>query len=250
VRVTVAGGTGVVGRHVVAALRRRGDDAVVLARSAGVDVVSGAGLDAALDGCDAVVDVVSVTTTRAAVAVEFFETATGNLVAAAARAGAGHVVALSIVGIDDVDLGYYRGKRVQEQVVRSGPVPWTVLRATQFHEFPGQLLGRQRGPVAFVPTMLSAPVAAAEAGAHVADLVHAGPQGMAAPLRGPETGRMVDLARRLVAATGRRRLVVPLPVPGASGRALRAGALVPGEPCVRGTLTFEEYLAGLPTVRS
>ena len=244
-KVAVAGGTGAVGRHVVAALAARGDEPVVLARSTGVDLVTGSGLDAALDGCDAVVDVATLHTMRAATAVAWFERATGGLVAAARRAGVGHVVLLSIVGVEDVDLGYYVGKRAQERVVRGGDVPWTVVRATQFHEFPGQLLAAQRGPVAVVPSMLSSTVAASEVGTHLADVVRSGAQGMATPVRGPQTHRMTELARRLVAATGGRRLVVPLPAPGRTGRGLRSGALVPGEPCVRGVQTFEEHLAGL-----
>lgn len=249
-RVAVAGGTGAVGRHVVAALAARGDEPVVLARSTGVDLATGHGLDAALDGCAAVVDVATLHTVRAATAVAWFERATGTLVAAARRAGVGHLVLLSIVGVDDVDLGYYVGKRAQERVVRTGGVPWTVVRATQFHEFPGQLLAAQRGPVAFVPSMLSSTVAASEVGEHLAGLAGAAAQGSATAVRGPQTHRMPDLARRLVAATGGRRLVVPLRAPGATGRRLRAGALVPGEPCVRGVQTFEEHLGTLRAARA
>jgi uncharacterized protein YbjT (DUF2867 family) len=244
-RVAVAGGTGAVGRHVVRALSERGDEAVVLARSVGVDLVDGTGLDVALDGCEAVVDVATVHTVRARTAVRFFEAATGNLVSAAARAGVGHVVVLSIVGIEVADLGYYLGKRRQEQVVKAGPVGWTVLRATQFHEFPGQVLSGIPGPVAVVPSMLSAPVAACEVGAHLVELVHSGPQGMAVPIGGPQTLRMVDMARQYLAATGRRRLVVPWRLPGRTGRALESGVLVPAEPFVQGVQTFAEYLEGL-----
>ena len=244
-RVAVAGGTGTVGRHVVRALAARGAEPVVLARSTGVDLLTGRGLDAALEGCSAVVDVTSVTTLRARVAVEFFETATGTLLTAAARAGAGHAVVLSIVGIDDVDLGYYVGKRTQERVVAAGPVPWTVLRATQFHEFPLQLLAGSHGPVAAVPSMRSAPVAATEVADLLADLVQGGPAGMTTPVRGPQTLGMVRMARQYAAATGSRRLVVPLRLPGATGRALASGALVPDEPSVRGVLTFAEHLATL-----
>jgi uncharacterized protein YbjT (DUF2867 family) len=244
-RVAVAGGTGLVGRLVVAALRERGDEPVVLARSTGVDLTTGAGLDAALDGCVAVVDVSNVTTTHRAVAEGFFDAATTRLVAAAHRAGAGHLVALSIVGIDDVDLGYYAGKRRQEQVVRAGAVPWTVLRATQFHEFAGQYAGGVRGPVLAVPSMLSRPVAAQEVAARLATLAAAGPGGDAPPFAGPRTMHLADMVRGYVRATGRRALVVPVRLPGAAGRAAAGGALVPAGPFVAGTRTFEEYLATL-----
>jgi uncharacterized protein YbjT (DUF2867 family) len=241
-RVAVAGGTGVAGAAVVRALATRGIECVVLARSTGVDVISGAGLNAALRGCDVLVDAVSVQALRASTAVVFFETAAANLVAAAGRAGVSHVVLLSIVGIDDVPMGYYVGKRAQERVVRAGPVPWTILRATQFQEFPAQLLAQQRGPVAFVPPMRCAPVAVREVGEYLADLVHAGPQGMAEPLRGPEELPLIDMARRVVSATGGRRWVAPLPALGRLGQALRQGVLVPADPCRRGRTTFAEYL--------
>jgi uncharacterized protein YbjT (DUF2867 family) len=135
-KVAVAGGTGVVGRHVVDVARERGHDVVVLARAEGVDLTTGAGLAERLVGVDAVVDVTSVGTQKRAEAEAFFGAVTRNLQAA----GAAHVVALSIVGIDDVDTGYYAGKRLQERLLTEGAVPWSVLRATQFHEFAEQVL--------------------------------------------------------------------------------------------------------------
>ncbi len=142
-KVAVAGGTGLVGRYVVEELGAAGHEPVVLSRSRGVDLVAGgAGLDAALDGVDAVVDVSNVTTTSARKSVAFFDAVGRNLLDAGERAGVRHHVVLSIVGIDRVGLGYYRGKLRQEDVVRGGSLPWSVLRATQFHEFAGQTLER------------------------------------------------------------------------------------------------------------
>jgi uncharacterized protein YbjT (DUF2867 family) len=246
-KIAVAGGTGLVGRYVVAVLRARGHEPVVLARSTGVDLTTGAGLDRALDGCAAVVDVSNVTTTRRAVAEAFFDAATTHLVDAAARAGAGHLVALSIVGIDDVDLGYYAGKRRQEQVVRAGAVPWTVLRATQFHEFAGQYAGGLRGPVVVVPSMLSRPVAAQEVADRLVGLATGLPLGDTTPIAGPATLRLADMVRGWCRATGRRALVVPVRLPGAAGRAAAGGALVPAAPFDAGTRTFGEYLSTLGT---
>ncbi|HET6166682.1 MAG TPA: SDR family oxidoreductase [Marmoricola sp.] len=242
-RIAVAGGTGVVGRHVVDRVRELGHDPVVLARSKGVDVLSGTGLAAALDGVDAVVDVTNVTTVSRSTAVSFFETATTTLVAAEKAEGVRHHVVLSIVGVDRVDLGYYIGKRRQEQLALAGPVPTSVLRATQFHEFPGQLIDRG-GPVTIVPTMLSQPIAAREVADALVDLALAEPSGLVADLAGPEQHRMVDLVRRVRDARGSRRPVVPLRLPGRVGAGLAGGALLPQEDGPRGRQTFDEWLSG------
>jgi uncharacterized protein YbjT (DUF2867 family) len=242
-RVAVAGGTGVVGRRVVEAVRAAGDEPVVLARSTGVDLVTGAGLDAALAGADAVIDVSNVATSRRGPAVAFFEAATGHLLAAGERAGVRHLVALSIVGIDRVDLGYYAGKRRQEELLAGGAVPWTVLRATQFHEFPAQLLGRSRGPVAVLPRMRVQPVAAREVAGALATLTAGPAAGMAPELAGPEVHELGDLARQLLRARGARRPVVSPRLPGATGRALAGGGLLPQGPGPRGQLTFAAWLA-------
>lgn len=242
-RVAVAGGTGLVGRHVAAALTAGGHRPVLLARSCGVDLISGAALDRVLAGVDVVVDVSNVTTVSRSRSVAFFTTATRRLLAAGARAGVRHHLVLSIVGVDRVDLGYYAGKRAQEDLALAGPLPVTVLRATQFHEFAGQLLARSRGPLALVPRMRVQPVAAGEVGQALADLAVGAPLGRAPDLAGPQVHELVDLVRRMLHARRSRRLVVPVRLPGPAGRAMASGALLPTEPGRRGRQTFTDWLA-------
>lgn len=243
-RVAVAGGTGVVGAKVVDRLSELGHDPVVLARSRGTDLTSGDGVEEALAGVHAVVDATSIATTSRAASVEFFTTVTRNLTRAGEAAGVAHHVALSIVGIDDIPFGYYQGKVAHEQAVAAASVPWSILRATQFLEFPGQLVERAKvGPVSFVPQMLSQPVAAVEVASALVDLALGEPTGRVPDLAGPREEQMVDLARRLVRHRGERRRVVGIPVPGAAGRAMRDGGLLPTGPGPRGTLTFDAWLA-------
>jgi uncharacterized protein YbjT (DUF2867 family) len=243
-RVAVVGGTGVVGRHVVAALAAGGHEPSVLARSTGVDVATGEGLDRALSGAQAVVDAGNVATLRRRTAVRWFGASTRRLLSAEREAGVQHHVLLSVVGIDRVDSGYYAGKREQEQVALAGSVPVTVLRATQFHEFPGQLLERSGlGPLAVVPRMQVQPVAAAEVGAALAELALGPAVGRAPDLAGPEVHDLVELVRRVVRARGGRQRVVPLRVPGTAGRRMRDGGLLPEGPGRRGVVTFDQWLA-------
>jgi uncharacterized protein YbjT (DUF2867 family) len=242
-RVAVAGGTGLTGRHVVESLTRAGHDPVVLSRSTGVDLVTGAGLATALAGADAVIDVSNVTTTKRSVAERFFTAATTNLRDAAAAAGVGHYVLLSIVGVDRVDLGYYAGKRRQEDLLAAGSVPWTVLRATQFHEFAEQVLERVRGPVAVIRAMRSRPVAVAEVADALVEAVAAGPaEAYATELAGPELLWLADMARLVLRRRGQRRWVLSVPLPGRVGRELRAGGSLPLDEFREGRRTFADYL--------
>jgi uncharacterized protein YbjT (DUF2867 family) len=246
VKVAVAGGTGLLGRLVVQALSEMGDKTIVLARSQGVDLTSGAGSEAALVGWEAVVDATNITTVRRRPAVRFFESVTRHLLGGAQGAGVAHVVTVSIVGVDRVDYGYFLGKRRQEQLLATGLVPWTLLRATQFHEFAGQVVARGGlGPVVAVPEMLCQPVAAAEAAGYLARLVHDGPQGVALPIAGPQRLGIADMVRGYLRATGQRRIVVPFRFPGRVGAAMATGGLVPDEPFRRGGTTFDAYLSGL-----
>ena len=244
-RIAVAGGTGVVGRHVVRELDTRGHKAVVLARSRGVDLTTGTGLDAALENVTAVIDVSNTNTARRAAAVAFFASVTNNLLQAEVRAGAGHHVALSIVGIDRVPMGYYQGKLHQEELcLASASVPATILRATQFHEFPAQLLARfpVTLPIVPIPLMLSQTVAAREVAQALVGAVLAEPAGRLPDLAGPHLERMDNLVRRLLRARGRRARVVPLRLPGRVGRAMADGSLLPTADGPRGAQTFEAWL--------
>ena len=245
-RIAVAGGTGWIGRLVVAALEAAGDEPVVLARATGVDLTAGTGLVERLAGVEAVIDVTNVVTQRAATSIGFFETVTARLLAAEGEAGVRHHVALSIVGADRVDLPYYRGKRRQEELVVADAAG-TVLRATQFHEFAAQMLAR-RGPFVIAPKMLSQPVAAVEVARHLAGLARGRPLGLADEIAGPEEHlRMTDMIRRLARATGDRRPVLPLGMPGRVGREMQDGALLPTGPGPRGSITFAAWLASQHT---
>jgi uncharacterized protein YbjT (DUF2867 family) len=238
--IAIAGGTGSVGRLVVESVRRLGAEPIVIARSQGVDLSTGTGLDNVLAGADAVIDVTNIVTQNRRRATAFFETSTRHLLEAEERHGVKHHVLLSIVGIDRVGLSYYQAKLAQEDLVRQGPVPWTILRATQFHEFAAQMLGD--GPIAVIPSMLSQPVAARDVADELVRLATAPAAGMAAELAGPCEERVPDMARRLASARGRHSLVVTLPLPGGAGRGMRTGALLPTGPGPRGTQTFDQWL--------
>lgn len=241
-RIAIAGGTGTLGRYVVDAVLAAGHEPTVISRSRGIDVITREGLDDALRGTTVVIDVTNMTTVSERKSTAFFQTATRNLIDAGQRAGVTHHVVLSIVGIDRVDLGYYTGKRVQERVALAGPVPATVLRATQFHEFAGQMLARG-GPFAIVPRMTTQPIAAREVADALVVLALGQPVGRAPDIAGPERREMSDLVRALVHARGEHRLVVPIRLPGAVGRAMASGGLLPTGEGPRGTQTFEEWLA-------
>lgn len=245
-KIAIAGGTGTVGRHVVDAAHDRGHETVVLTRSSGIDLVTGTGAAKALEGVDTVVDATSVSTQSAAAATQFFRAVTTNLLQAEQDAGVGHHVALSIVGVDRAPHGYYAGKALQEELVTHGQVPWTLLRTTQFHEFAAQVLGQVRlGPLNLVPTMRTRPVAAREVGERLVELAEKGPAGRTRDLGGPEVLRLVDMVRDYARATGRGGAVLSVPLPGAFGKAVRDGTILPGPDADRGHLTFTQWIARL-----
>ncbi|MBE8475637.1 SDR family oxidoreductase [Streptomyces justiciae] len=243
-RIAVAGGTGWIGSLVVREVRERGHAPVVLARSQGVDLLTGKGLGDALRGVSRVIDVSNIATLSLKRAAAFFETATPNLLEAGQRAGVEHHVTLSIVGCDRVPTGYYIAKHRQEQLVHDSPAPTTVLRATQFHEFAAQMLARtDAGPVKMVPRMRTQPIAAAEVAAALVALALGDARGSTPELAGPEVREMTDMVKQLREATGQRALVVPLRLPGAAGKAMAEGALLPTEDGPRGAITFDAWVA-------
>jgi uncharacterized protein YbjT (DUF2867 family)/catechol 2,3-dioxygenase-like lactoylglutathione lyase family enzyme len=244
VRIAVAGGTGLVGRQTVKALRRSGHDAVVIARSVGVDLTTGDGLAAALVGVDAVIDVINTPTVDPAEAREFFATTTRQLLAAEHSASVKHHVVLSIVGVDQVEgNGHYAGKRAQERVALDGPVPATIVRATQFFDFAAMVVGwTQRGQVATVPPLLVQPVAVADVAEVLVEVAAGEPQQGIRELAGPELQDLVDMARRTLAA--RRRWLRLIPSwRGPFGVEMAGEVLLPGPGAQIAPTTFEMWLA-------
>ncbi|GAA2189609.1 SDR family oxidoreductase [Micromonospora lupini] len=241
-RIAVAGGTGCVGKLVVERARAAGHDVVVISRSQGVDLTNGVGLDDALRNVATVVDVSNIQTISKRASTRFFETTTRNLLKAEQRCGVNHHVLLSIVGIDRVNWGYYHGKRRQEGLVLAGPVPATILRATQFFEFAVQSLTLFPGPVAVVPRMRTQPVAAAEVAAELVRLAEGPALGRVPELAGPEVMMMSSAVRRVATVRGPRKAVISVPWPSAAGRSMANGGLLPAGPGPRGTLRFGQWL--------
>jgi uncharacterized protein YbjT (DUF2867 family) len=244
-RIVVAGATGTVGRFVVSAAELHGHQVVRVSRTTGQDLVIGTGLDDALSGADAVIDVSSIGTTSAAASVRFFGAATRSLLAAEERQSVGHHLALSIVGMDTIPFNYYAGKVEQERLIAAGSVPYSILRATQFHEFAGQILARTKvGPVSLMPRGLIRPVSAADVADALINAAEAGPGGRLRDLRGPRDEELVDLARRTVRARGLRRVVIPLSLPGKYWSGMRNGVLRGTAEAIEAPTTFEEWLRG------
>lgn len=245
-RVAVAGSTGEVGRRVVEELASGRHEIVPLARSVGVDVLHADDLTQKLEDVDAVIDCLSIVTTRTRTAVRFFAESTRRLLAAERTVGVGHHVLLSIVGIDEVPFAYYRGKVEQERAARATGQPVTIVRATQFHEFARQMVTRmRRGPVVLAPKMLSAPIVAAEVAQTLVELAAGPPTAESLELGGPERLQMADLIARVAVADGVRARVIPVRLPGAGGRGMMSGAPVPKEPWRTGAQTFDQWLKAL-----
>ncbi|MDX3135127.1 NAD(P)H-binding protein, partial [Streptomyces europaeiscabiei] len=233
--ILVTGGTGVLGRPVTERLRAEGHEVRVLSRHAqpyAVDLLAGgSGLDAAVAGVDTIVH--CATSPRGG-----DEKAAENLIAAARRAGVRHLVYISIVGVDRVPFGYYRSKLAVERLVEGAGLGWTILRATQFHDLVVMLFqGLSKPPVMMLPAGVSdQPVAVAEVAERLAELAVGAPAGRVDDLGGPEILTFPQLAHAYLAATGRRRPLLNVPLFGRAYRAFRSGGhLTPGRAVGKGT---------------
>jgi uncharacterized protein YbjT (DUF2867 family) len=241
VRIAVAGGTGQAGSEAVRAARERGHDVVVLARSTGVDLVTGEGVRAALEGVDAVIDATGVSAGDDAVA--FHTAVTKSLVEARNDAGIRHLVVLSIVGCDRAS-GYplYAGKLAQEQATRASGIPFTIARTTQFHEF-AKMIWRmgKRGPLHFAPRMRTQPVAVREVGDHLVHLAEGEPLQRAPEFAGPREESLVEMVRAYAKAIGAGS-VHAINMGGEFGRAQRDGSLLPDPHARLGRQTYAEWV--------
>lgn len=246
-KVVVMGASGTMGRLVVEGLAGRGIDVVAAHRGAGVDALSGVGLAGAVEGAEVVVDCLNVSTQSGRKATDFFIATAGNIAYAAQRSGA-RVVCLSICNAVDPSvnaaMGYYRGKAAQEATYREHLGDrLTVVRTTQWFELAETLSGQfSVGPVAAMPRMVTAPLAAAD-GADVIAANVVEPAGAVVDVCGPQRHDLVEVARALWAHRGRRGVVIPLRF---GGPALRNGALIPERPDVVTATTLDQWLAQQP----
>lgn len=229
-KIVVIGGTGLIGTKVVGKLHDRGHEAVPAAPSTGVDTLTGEGLAAVLDGAQVVVDVSNSPSFEASAVLDFFTTSTRHLLAAEESAGVAHHVALSIVGIDHLpDNGYFRAKAAQEQqLIERGPIPYSIVRATQFFEFvKGIADTAAEGDVVRAPPVLFQPVAADD----VAEAVAAAAVGTSltgvTEWAGPQQFRFDELIREALQAWQDPRTVVTDPHARYFGSELRERSLVP-----------------------
>ena len=243
-RIAVAGATGRIGRLTVAALDKAGHQSVPLSRATGIGAYTGSGLADALRDVDALIDTINNPSQDEAEIVDFFGTTTRNLLAAEERAGVRHHVLLSIVGLDhDHHAPHYTGKREQERLVASGPVPWSIVRVTQFHDFAGMVASwGERDGAAKIAPLLVQPIAHADVAAALAEVATNAPLGARLDVAGPETQDLVDMARRTYAARGRDIRLIPT-WRGAFGPDMAGEVLLPGKDARLGTTTFEDWLA-------
>ena len=243
-RIAVAGATGRIGRLTVAALDKAGHQPVPLSRATGIDAYTGGGLADALRGVDALIDAMNNPAQDEAEIVDFFGTTTKNLLAAEEQAGVRHHVLLSIVGLDHSHHApHYTGKREQERLVAGGPVPWSIVRVTQFHDFAGMVASwTERDGAATIAPLLVQPIAHADVAAALAEVATGAPLATWLDVAGPETQDLVDMARRTYAARGRDIRLIPT-WRGTFGPDMAGEVLLPGKDARLGTTTFEDWLA-------
>ena len=244
-RIAVAGATGNIGARTVSALERNGHEAIPISRSHGVDLITGQGLDAALEGVDAVVDAISSPPISPDETRAYFGSTTRNLLAAEERAGVRHHVLLSIVGIHRIEGGtaHYSGKREQERLIEEGRVPWTIVPATQFHDFAALAASwTERDGVATIAPLLVQPIAPDDIAHVLAEVATGQPQGRYVDVAGPEPQDLVDMARRTLEVHGRKVKLVPT-WSGPLDESMAGNVLLPGENARIAPTTFDDWLA-------
>jgi uncharacterized protein YbjT (DUF2867 family) len=243
-KIVVVGGTGLIGSKLVEKLREDGHEAVPASPDTGVDTITGEGLAEALEGAEVVVDVANAPAWEDEAVMEFFQTSTHNVLRAEVAAGVGHHVVLSIVGADRLeDSGYFRAKVVQEEMVAAGPVPYSILRATQFFEFIGRIAesGATGGTIHLAPVLVQ-PEAADDVAAALADVATSSPVHGTVELAGPEQFRLDELARRVLRANGDTREVTADVQARYFGAELFEHSLVPGDNPRIAPTRFEDWL--------
>jgi len=243
-KIVVIGGTGRIGSKVVARLRGAGHDVLAAAPNTGVNTVTGEGVDAALDGAHVEVDLANSPSFEPSAVMSFFTAHERNLLAAEARAGVGHHVALSIVGDDrSPDNGYFLAKVAQEDLIKASGIPYTIIRSTQFMEFIGGIAdsGADGNMVRISPGLFQ-PIAAEDVAAIVADVALAPPRNGIIEIAGPERAPFNEIVARYLKAVGDPREVVSDPEARYYGSRVEERSLVPLGEARLGRIGLDEWL--------
>jgi uncharacterized protein YbjT (DUF2867 family) len=243
-KIVVIGGSGLIGSKLVTKLREHGHEVVAASPNSGVNTLTGEGLAEVLKGASVVVDVSNSPSWEDAAVMNFFETSTRNLLTYEASAGVGHHVALSVVGTERLsESGYFRAKIVQEKLIKSGTIPYSIVQATQFFEFLKQLADVSfDGKKVRLPDALFQPMAADDVATAVGRIGVEQPINGTVEIGGPEPFRIDELVRRRLISLNDSREVIADPNARYSGAKLDERTLVPGNNARLGETRFETWL--------
>jgi uncharacterized protein YbjT (DUF2867 family) len=243
-KIVVIGGSGLIGSRLVTKLRQHGHEAVAASPNSGVNTLTGEGLAEVLKGASVVVDVSNSPSWEDAAVLKFFETSTRNLLKYGAVAGVKHLVALSVVGTDQLsESGYFRAKIAQEKLIKESSIPYSIVQATQFFEFLKGLADISVvGGKVHLPHVLFQPMAADDVASGVARIAVSEPANGTVEIAGPEQFRVDELVRRRLAQLNDPREVIADPNARYSGAKLDERTLLPGKDARLGETRFETWL--------
>ena len=245
-KIVILGGTGLIGRKLVNLLRSEGHEVIPASPSLGINSITGEGLSEALTGAQVVVDVTNAPSWEDNAVLEFFETSTRNVLAAEAKTGVGHHVALSIVGCDRLPAsGYLRAKVAQEKLIMASPIPYTIVRATQFFEFVGGIADSATNEQTVrLPSALFQPILSDDVVSALAKIAVAKPLNGIVELAGPEAGPFDEVVRQYLTAHHDPRTVVTDEQARYFGTPLEKRSLVPeSENPLLGSCHFVDWLS-------
>jgi uncharacterized protein YbjT (DUF2867 family) len=247
-KIVVIGGTGLIGSKVVEKLKRKGHEAIAAAPNTGVNTISGEGLAEALANAAVVVDLAHSPSFDEQVAMDFFQTAGRNLTAAEIGAGVRQHVALSVVGTDRLqDSGYFRAKLAQERLIKSSPIPYTLIHATQFFEFMRAIAQFSTdGNTVRLPPVLFQPIAAEDVASAVAEAALAEPVNETIEIAGPDSFTLPEAIRQVLAHDGDPRKVIVDPAATYYGSKVSERTLVPGTGARLGATKLDWWLTHVP----
>lgn len=247
-KIVVVGGTGLIGSKVVEKLKQRGHEVIAAAPSTGVNTITGEGLANALSGARVVIDVANSPSFEDQAAMDFFRTAGGNLIAAEKAARVKHHVALSVVGTERLQAsGYFRAKLAQETLIKSSPIPYTLVHATQFFEFIRSIAQNStQGGTVRVPPVLFQPIAAEDVASAVAEAAVVEPVDAMIEIAGPDTFTLDQSVRKVLEYDHDTRTVIADPEATYYGIHMSNTALVPGSDARLGSTTLDWWLTHVP----